>query len=156
MFLMRYNRTIISLKNSGLRMNNNMFQVCTEWLTLKLTKYQIANKLKGVRIVRTALHVTLLLFADNSDFFLKATINNEDPSKEVLDLNGTLSRQKLNFQKSEIFFSRNISAELRNNICNSLKVSQVHCVSKYIRLPSILATTEHKHLNVWLNVHRKR
>jgi len=48
------------------------------------------------------------------------------------------SGQAINFQKSEIFFSRNVSQDKQNNITNILEMQAVLGTGKYLGLPSMI------------------
>ena len=49
-----------------------------------------------------------------------------------------VSGQAINFQKSEIFFSRNVSQDKQNNIANILEMQAVLGTGKYLGLPSMI------------------
>ncbi|CAM8982037.1 unnamed protein product [Rhodiola kirilowii] len=79
--------------------------------------------------------ISHLLFADDSMFFVKADVKNANSLKEVLKEYEVLSGQMINFSKSEIFFSQNVTEEVKGRICSILGVGQVDRISKYLGLP---------------------
>ncbi|KAL9670829.1 hypothetical protein QQ045_008387 [Rhodiola kirilowii] len=72
---------------------------------------------------------------DNSMIFLKATMKNASNLKEILRQYESISGQVIIFEKSEIFFSKNVPDEVRSSKSNMLGVRQVDQVSKYLGLP---------------------
>ncbi|CAM8962468.1 unnamed protein product [Rhodiola kirilowii] len=111
---------------------------CTELLNAKLRLSVDEHLMSGIKICRRAPTVSHLLFADDSIFFIK--VNNEEARhlKYVLNCYEKVSGQRINFEKSEICFSRNSPADIRVEICDILGVSQVPCHSKYLGLPLIV------------------
>ncbi|KAL9667485.1 hypothetical protein QQ045_001846 [Rhodiola kirilowii] len=68
-------------------------------------------------------------------FFIKAECREANNLKEVLQQYGKVSGQLVNFDKSEICFSRNTLADVRLCICEALRVPQVRSHSRYLGLP---------------------
>ncbi|KAL9662871.1 hypothetical protein QQ045_027706 [Rhodiola kirilowii] len=58
--------------------------------------------------------------------------------KEILNQFETVSGQRVNFEKSEICFSRNTPADVIINVCNVLCVEQVASHSRYLDLPLLM------------------
>ncbi|KAL9669643.1 hypothetical protein QQ045_007190 [Rhodiola kirilowii] len=112
-----------------------LFLICSEWLNLKVKEYQRRRKLKGVKISKDGPEITHMLFADDSMFFLQATPENASNLKRILEDYEKLSGQKINLDKSEIFFGRNVAENVKRTISASLGVKQVETLSKYLGLP---------------------
>ncbi|KAL9662667.1 hypothetical protein QQ045_027500 [Rhodiola kirilowii] len=68
-------------------------------------------------------------------FFLKASTQNARRLKNRLEEYELISRQKVNFEKSEILFSRNVPANIRAECIQSLGVRQTAKHTKYLGLP---------------------
>ncbi|KAL9683999.1 hypothetical protein QQ045_021430 [Rhodiola kirilowii] len=78
-----------------------------------------------------------MLFADDSIFFLRADMKNTENIKKNLGEYETLSGQKINLSKSEIYFGRNIVESDRQIISEVLGVRQEETLSKYLGLPMV-------------------
>ncbi|KAL9672598.1 hypothetical protein QQ045_028849 [Rhodiola kirilowii] len=114
-----------------------LFLLCTELLNAMLLERVDRGLINGIRICGNAPTVLHLFFADDSIFFIKAVPSEARTLKEVLNQYETVSGQLINFEKSEIYFSRNTPADVRMSICDILRVPQVSCHSKYLGLPLI-------------------
>ncbi|CAM8905994.1 unnamed protein product [Rhodiola kirilowii] len=115
-----------------------LFLFCTEVLNAKMCRAVARNRLSGIQICRGAPTITHLFFADDSIFFIKATGAEARSLKETLNQYETISGQRINFEKSEICFSRNTPSDVRMEICNIFRVPQVPCHSKYLGLPLVV------------------
>jgi hypothetical protein len=58
--------------------------------------------------------------------------------KNILNTYETASGQAISLPKSEIFYSRNVSEELKNSITNILGVRAVLGTGKYLGMPSMI------------------
>ncbi|KAL9677970.1 hypothetical protein QQ045_015808 [Rhodiola kirilowii] len=102
------------------------------------------KNITGISICRKAPVISHLFFADNSIFYLKAEIGEAENLHHILRLYETVSGQKINYEKSEICFSKNTPAEVRLSICDILRVPQVGCHSKYLGLPLLAGQKKSK------------
>jgi hypothetical protein len=75
-----------------------------EGFSTLLKKAQVDGMLKGVNFGTDGPHITHLLFADDSIVFLEASVESMHALKEVLLAYEVASGQKVNLQKSSIFF----------------------------------------------------
>ncbi|CAM8943685.1 unnamed protein product [Rhodiola kirilowii] len=114
-----------------------LFLLCTEVLNAKLRLGEIGGQISGVRICRRAPVVTHLFFADDSIFFIKAEAEEARALKGILAQYENVSGQRINLEKSEICFSRNSPAHIRDEVCRVIGVRQVGSHSKYLGLPLI-------------------
>jgi len=88
-----------------------LFLLCSEGFIALIQKVAQANCLHGVRISRGAPMITHLLFADDRLLFCNASIEECQIIKEILYIYEKASRQKVNCDKTSIFFSKNTSME---------------------------------------------
>ncbi|KAL9671576.1 hypothetical protein QQ045_009146 [Rhodiola kirilowii] len=119
-----------------------LFVICMEWLSCVCDRAQITGSLVGVKICRGAPIVSHLLFADDCLLFLKATLQNMRVVKSILDRFELLSGQKLNYEKSELFFGKNLDANHARVLCDYLGVKKGEGLSKYLGMPIIFGTNK--------------
>lgn len=91
--------------------------------------------LHGCRVARGAPAVSHLLFVDDSYFFSKAVKSKARMIKRIIERYEDLSGQAVNFNKSAITFSPNITVETREAICGVLGVQESTIPGKYLGLP---------------------
>jgi hypothetical protein len=80
--------------------------------------------------------VNHLLFADDSLLFFKASSEDASKVKEVLQKYCLALGQRINMDKSSIFFSKGCPAVLKESIKNTLEVQRETLNEKYLGLPS--------------------
>lgn len=126
------NLTIMSWKFQpyrGLRkgdpLSPYLFLICSEWFPWTLSHSTNTNKMEGIRICRGAPVISYLLFPDDSILFAKANIRNIVVLKCSLDEYQYIPRQQINFAKSEVVFSRNVSNMVNEFFLHNIRVSQV-------------------------------
>lgn len=86
--------------------------------------------------------ITHLLFADDSLLFCKAEANQVQSIRDILTLYESCSGQKINLDKSSIFFSRNTKKEQKEAICEVLPGVTMQDHSKYLGLPLVLGRSK--------------
>lgn len=114
----------------------NLFILVADVLSNLLSKSLRDRQISGFKIARHCPTLSHLLFADDVLLFLKANISE---CQKVLDLLSTYcvaSGQLINFDKSSVQFSSNVSPSLCSSICtlSGLQVSLPN--AKYLGLPS--------------------
>ena len=82
--------------------------------------------------------LTHLFFADDSLLFCRATYEDCNNILKLLAKYESLSRQKINKDKTTIFFSKSTSEEAKANIKNLLQLQEVKSYEKYLGLPSFV------------------
>ena len=119
-----------------------LFLLCAEGLSALINDVARNNQLNGISIYRGAPKVSHLFFADDSLLFCKANSNERNKLKEILGLYESASGQKINTDKSSIFFSPNTSQDLKNEILSILGPMQDSSHTKYLGLPSIIGRSK--------------
>ena len=119
-----------------------LFLLCTEGFSALINDAARNNQLHGISICRGAPKVSHLFFADDSLLFCKANGNECNKLKEILDLYESASGQKINTDKSSIFFSPNTSQELKDEVLSILGPMQDSSHTKYLGLPSIIGRSK--------------
>ena len=110
-------------KGRGLRQDDPLspylFILCAEGMTSMIKQAERNNILHGIKVCRRAPSISHLLFADDSFLFFRANEVETNALKKILDDYANASGQMINMQKSEIFFSRNVSTTLRNTLSSN-------------------------------------
>lgn len=85
-----------------------LFIICAEGLSSLIRYYERKNWLQGVKICRRAPTISHMLFADDSYLFCKAEIHQASKVMELLASYEHASGQRINKNKSSIFFNANV------------------------------------------------
>ena len=112
-----------------------LFLVCAIGLQGLLHKAEADGSLRGVFICRNGPRVSHLFFADNSVLFCR---EKESECQVILDNLSVYERglgQKINKDKTNIFFSANTQHDLQARIQQFLEVSAIRQYEKYLGLP---------------------
>jgi hypothetical protein len=99
----------------------------------------------GIKILRLSPPISHLLFADNLMIFSKTKNLEASSIKSCLDSYFSWSGQKVNFDKSAIFFSNNTRPSLQAFIYSSINLCQRTTKSRYLGIPLFL----HWEKKVW-------
>ena len=119
-----------------------LFLLCAEGLSALINDAARNNQLNGISICRGAPKASHFFFTDDNLLFCKANSNEGNKLKEILGLYESASGQKINTDKSSIFFSPNTSQDLKNEILSILGPMQDSSHTKYLGLPSILGRSK--------------
>ena len=91
------------------------------------------RKLKvGVKIGRNGISFTHILFADDSFFFFQNDKSSLNALKTTILWYCSLLGQSINFNKSELYCSPNISPNIQESLASTLQVNLVQEPSKYL------------------------
>ncbi|KAF7822570.1 reverse transcriptase [Senna tora] len=93
------------------------------------------NELKGFKLARQCPWLTHAFFADDAMFFLKASRQNCEVMKDILNSYCEASGQLANLDKSCIFFSENIPPGIRDEVCEVFGIDVASNPGKYLGLP---------------------
>lgn len=91
---------------------------------------------------RRAPIISHLLFADDSFLFFRAKDGEAQALKNILTTYAEASGQQINLQKSEIYFSKNVSEQVRMSLINILEASESLGTGKYLGLPSMIGRSK--------------
>lgn len=100
-----------------------------------IKKAEEEGKMTGLKVARNAPAVSHLLFADDSMFYCKTKDEELDQLMSLLDKYSLASGQRINYQKSSIYFGKRIPVAERNSIKNKLGIAQEGGGGKYLGLP---------------------
>ncbi len=119
-----------------------LFLICTEGLSALLRKAKSDRLLKGVAICRGGPRISHLFFADDSIVFCKASNAECSILHEILSLYERASGQKINREKTALFFSHNTPQEHREQIMAHFGTNQTTQFEKYLGLPPIIGRSK--------------
>lgn len=94
-----------------------------------------------MKISKASPKITHLLFVDDL-LFCKADIGQIRCLKHTLEDYEMCSGQKVNIEKSSIFFSKNAPFQLKEQICRELEGIKVQTKSKYLGLPFVIGRSK--------------
>lgn len=127
------------LPSRGLRQGNPLspylFILCANWLSKTISGNVNMGRLQGVIMGRGAPEISHLFFADDSIFFMKANFQNVVVFKEILERYQVLPRQKINYQKSKVVYSKNVTGMASEFYTETFGVRKVTHHTKYLGLP---------------------
>ncbi|XP_028125122.1 uncharacterized protein LOC114322024 [Camellia sinensis] len=119
-----------------------LFVLCVEGLSALITRAETSHRLTGMAICRGGPRISHLFFADDSLLFGVAK------PEEILVIQGLLleyegaSGQKINLDKSTIFFSANVDAGRKEALRQILNVGSMVESGKYLGLPYLLGRSK--------------
>ena len=111
-----------------------LFLFCAQGLSTMLWKVEEARHLQGVLSNNGGVHLSHLLFANDSLIFCQATLEECPLLLAILEQYEATSRQAINRQKTSLFFSRNTRTYVKHNIRNIMVARIVEDCEKYLVL----------------------
>ena len=127
------------LPSRGIRQGDPMspylFILCMEMLGFLISGKCEAKLWDPVKASRNGLAFSHLFFADDLVLFAKADLKNCCHIREAFDSFYELSRQKVSFHKSKVYFSPNVSQDSRAEFCEVLGFSSTPNLGKYLGFP---------------------
>lgn len=115
-----------------------LFILCAEGLSALLNRAEVEGRITGLPITRGGTKINYLFFADDSLLFCRATIAEWTRIQGILASYEKASGQKLNREKTSIFFSRNTKEETKNFIMTVAGVNATNRYEKYLGLPNLI------------------
>ena len=115
-----------------------LFLFCSEGLSAMLKREEREGKIKGVSMCQGAPQLSHLLFADDSIIFCRASVGEGLRVMKVLSDYKQESGQKLNKEKTSLFFSRNTNNDTKEAINELFGAQIIHQHEKYLGLPMLV------------------
>ena len=104
----------------------------------KMIQKKVQEKqLHGAKASRSGPEISHLFFADDSLLFTRASRQECTTIVDILNHYELASGQKINYEKSEVSFSKGVSIGQREELTNILSMRQVDNHEKYLGIPSI-------------------
>ena len=103
-----------------------LFLLCAEGLTAMLQRDEREGLISGISVCRGASKISHLLFADDCIIFGEASSKEGNRVLKVLDDHEKELGQKLNREKTSLFFSKNTDKEIQEEIKNSFGAQIIH------------------------------
>jgi len=133
-----------------------LFIICAESLSSLIRDAEERQVISGTSICHGAPPVSHLLFADDCFLFFKAKDSQAHVMKNILNIYEAASGQAISLPKSRIFYSRNVSDELKHQVTSKVGrevmiKSVLQAIPSYVtsifQLPSTLITTIERMIN---------
>ncbi|XP_028754420.1 uncharacterized protein LOC114713907 [Neltuma alba] len=112
-----------------------LFILASKALFSMISFHSSHGNLSGINITKGGPMITHSLFADDTIIFLKANLDNCSLFMKLLQDYCNVSGQRVNYDKSSLFFSKNTPNEVRTNIVECLNIAEVDNPGKYLGLP---------------------
>ena len=119
-----------------------LFLLCAEGFSSLLARAADEGFIHGARVCRQAPRISHLFFADDSILFTRATLQECSVVADILSTYERASGQKINFNKSEVSFSRNVESCRKNEILTLFGVREVERHEKYLGLPTVIGRSK--------------
>ncbi|KAL4296847.1 hypothetical protein GQ457_12G013350 [Hibiscus cannabinus] len=119
-----------------------LFLFCTQGLSAMLLKDQREGRIQGVRASQKGPRINHLLYADDCLLFIKNSEKEARRLKEVLMVYEASSRQKINVEKSSIYFSNGTSEQSKTTLKSILNMNEDAVLGQYLGLPLIVGKSK--------------
>lgn len=103
-----------------------------------ILKASSSKNIRGLLIAKNSPALSHLFFADDNIFFFRCKTNEVSVLKTILERYAMASGQKINFDKSTLLCSPNVSDDVKASIGSNLGVPTVGCHEKYLGLPIVV------------------
>jgi hypothetical protein len=120
-----------------------LFLLCAEGLHSLIHRAKMTGHLKGVSISINGPKITHLFFADDNLLFCRASTQDCDHIQEILHTYEQASVQKVNHNKTTIFFSKSTPQSVQQRIQTKLEVPVIKHYEKYLGLPSFIGRAKY-------------
>ncbi|XP_042944727.1 uncharacterized protein LOC122278613 [Carya illinoinensis] len=124
-----------------------LFILCSEFLSYSLNQAELQGLISRVPAARGAIHVNHLFFADNSLVFCRSNPTKWGKVQHVLSNYEQASGQRLNLDKSSIFFNSNTKVETQHAILQLAGIKASGNFDKYLGLPSYVGRSKTQAFN---------
>jgi len=102
---------------------------------------------KGFSLCRNGPKISHLFFADDSLLFCQARVDELEKIQNILCKYEKASGQKINNDKTTLFFSSNVANSFKGHVKNLLGVPEIKEYEKYLGLPAVVGRNKRASLN---------
>jgi hypothetical protein len=121
-----------------------LFLLCAEALSTLLTRADTSGDLTGVPTSKQGPRLNHLFFADGSLLFCKATTYHWRKLAALLQSYERASGQRLNQAKTSIFFSRNTTTAIKEEILREAGLPSSQRYDTYLGLPALVGKSRNQ------------
>jgi hypothetical protein len=121
-----------------------LFLLCAEALSSLLRKAEQDGFLTGVPTSKKGPRINHLFFADDSLLFCKANSQHWHRMEKILETYEKASGQRLNKEKTSLFFSRNTPEAIKQEIIALSGIPSTQRYDHYLGLPTIIGRSKMK------------
>ncbi|XP_027103053.2 uncharacterized protein [Coffea arabica] len=116
------------------------------------------GSISGFRIGSRGPTLSHLFFADDTLLFGKASLQEAQHIRTILDLYKAASGQEVNFDKSAVVFSKNTDPTVRRSITQLLNIMEVPTHDQYLGLPTVVGRSTSEVFSsvkerIWQKIH---
>lgn len=119
-----------------------LFLFAAEGLSSLLKNQTESSPVHGIRVADTAPPVSHLLFTDDSLLFVKASVEGAIQVSSLLESYCNASGQKINLDKSSVFFSKGCSQGVKESMKTTLNVHNESLSEKYLGMPTDVGSSK--------------
>lgn len=112
-----------------------LFVICAKGLSGLLRRSEALDQLHGIKICKEAPSIHHLLFADDRFLFARGSLEECVQIRQLLRAYEVVSDQAVNFEKSCVAFSTNLTKVDQQVLADCVGVQRVSHHDKYLRLP---------------------
>ncbi|KAA3481168.1 reverse transcriptase [Gossypium australe] len=133
-----------------------LFLICAEGFSSLLEDLKLKGSMEGAPIGRDRLSINHLFFADDCILFGDASLEGANVVHEVIKEYERTTGQRVNYDKSLIYFGANVSVQVREEITGMLGVRLASNPEKYLGLPMMVGRRKTWAFNSFIDRFRKR
>lgn len=112
-----------------------LFTILSYILSRLLADSVQSGKLSGVKISRNSPRISHLMYADDLVLYVKATDKEAVEVRRILQVYCDCTGQQINWSKSSIHFSHNVTRCKRGTLCHILEMQECNHKGKYLGQP---------------------
>jgi ribonuclease HI len=134
------------VSSRGLRQGDPLspyfFILCAEAMSSLLHFNARVGSISGISIARGGPTITHLFFADDSVLFCRANIKEWGKNQDVLECYEAAPGQKINREKTSLFFSWNTKPAIRTILLGAVGVASTQRYETYLGLPALIGRSK--------------
>ena len=124
-----------------------LFLLCLEGLNGLIERAFDRKHIEGFSLCKSGLKISHLFFADDSLLFCHARLEDVRKIQEILGKYEVALGQKINSDKTTLFFSKNVSDSSKELVKNLLAVPEIREYEKNLGFPAVVGRNKKASLN---------